>query len=188
MEPRHPYHTAYIFPQLARVARKFGGNRALSLALRRVHRYHPASSYSPMAIGRWSLGFEYPGGMAGIIPPWNLPAVLHAARLYGVVITPHDLFGGAPLDRPLAGGSSRTTQRLVTSYLHGRPRIKRQMLGPAGVDRATLRKGKKKKKNNRAREKWTQRSTYLCPSIKTIVLRGASWNRMSSGNGNEMRT
>jgi hypothetical protein len=100
MQPRHPYHTSYIFPQLARVARKFGGNRALSLALRRVHRYHPASSYSPMAIGRWSLGFEYPGGMAGIIPPWNLPAVLHAARLYGVVITPHDLFGGAPLIAP----------------------------------------------------------------------------------------
>ena len=149
MEPRHPYHTAYIFPQLARVARKFGGNRALSLALRRVHRYHPASSYSPMAIGRWSLGFEYPGGMAGIIPPWNLPAVLHAARLYGVVITPHDLFGGVPLIAPSPADRRGRPKGLVTSYLHGRPRIKRQMLGPPELITALRkpRKGKKKKKN-----------------------------------------
>ena len=155
MQPRHPYHTEYIFPQLARVARKFGGNRALSLALRRVHRYHPASSYSPMAIGRWSLGFEYPGGMAGLIPPWNLPAVLHAARLFGVVLTPYDLFGGAPLVALSPADRRGRPKGLVTSYLHGRPRIKRQMMGPPELI-ASLRKprkGKKKKKNNAARQR-----------------------------------
>lgn len=149
MTPRHPYHTAYIFPQVKRIARKFGGNLALSAALRRVHRDHPAASYSPMAIGRWSLGFEYPGGMAGLIPPWNLPAVLHAARLYGVVITPFDLFGGAPILAP--SPADRRGRPKGTS--DSRRRIKRQMLGPPELVPSLRkpRKGKKKKKKSAAR-------------------------------------
>lgn len=151
MASRHPYHTEYIFPQLKRVSHKFGGNRALSLALRRVKRYHPAASYSPMAIGRWSLGFEHPGGMAGLIPPWNLPAVLHAARLYGVVITPHDLYGGAPLIAPSPADRRGRPKGTITSYLHGRPRIRRQMMGPPELIAAlqTPKKGRKGKKKQK---------------------------------------
>ena len=93
--------------------------------------------------------------MAGLIPPWNLPAVLHAARLFGVVLTPYDLFGGAPLVALSPADRRGRPKGLVTSYLHGRPRIKRQMMGPPELI-ASLRKprkGKKKKKNNAARQR-----------------------------------
>ena len=43
-------HTAYIFPQVQRVANRFGGAAALSVALKRVKRYHPHASVTSMLL------------------------------------------------------------------------------------------------------------------------------------------
>lgn len=118
-------HTAFIFPQVQRVANRFGGAAALSLALKRVKRYHPHASVTSMSIGRWNLGFEYPGGMSGLIPPWSFPAILHAARLHGIVITANDLFGGRPIPALLAG-DRRGRPKGRQNFKPAKPRTKKR--------------------------------------------------------------
>lgn len=132
-------HTAYIFPQVQRVANRFGGTAALSVALKRVKRYHPHASVTSMSIGRWNLGFEYPGGMSGLIPPWNFPAILHAARLHGIVITANDLFGGRPI--PALVSSDRRGRPV--GRRNAQPVIRRKKLG-----RPKKKTGKAKKERN----------------------------------------
>ena len=76
--------------QAERIIDKFGGARNLSRATRLLG---SASKYrSPAVIYRWTYSRER-GGTGGRIPSSALDAVLEAARLEGILITPHDLYG-----------------------------------------------------------------------------------------------
>lgn len=75
--------------QAARVIAKFGNARRLAEATQRLA--DPSLHRSPHVVYRWT----YPkskGGTNGRIPSSALEAVLAAARLEGILITPADLY------------------------------------------------------------------------------------------------
>ena len=72
--------------QAERIYAKFGGASKLCKAMVDAGVPRVVS-----AIYRWNLPRSH-GGTDGLIPSSALPDVLKAARLYGIVITPEDLF------------------------------------------------------------------------------------------------
>ena len=76
--------------QAARIIAKFGTAGRLAKALDRLG--VPEMARTRTVVYRWT----YPksrGGTGGLIPLEALPAVIAAAKLEGVLITPDDLYG-----------------------------------------------------------------------------------------------
>lgn len=76
--------------QAEKVLAKFGGARSLARALQRLD---PKKHRDPASIYKWT----YPrnkGGTGGLIPGYALGAVLEAARVEGILLSPDDLYPG----------------------------------------------------------------------------------------------
>lgn len=72
--------------QASRVMKKFGGPRLLQRALASVGR-----ELSLATVYRWKMPREK-GGTDGVIPSCNLPFIIKAARINGIIISEKDLF------------------------------------------------------------------------------------------------
>lgn len=75
-----------ITNQANRIMKKFGGPKALWSALRLVGR-----ELSLVSVYRWKMPKEQ-GGTGGLIPTSNLPFIIRAARVQGIIISETDLF------------------------------------------------------------------------------------------------
>lgn len=76
----------FVFTQARRIIEKFGGERALQRALKDA-----GHDIDITRIYRWT----YPrsrGGTGGLIPSQQIPHILKAARLQGVLIVAEDLY------------------------------------------------------------------------------------------------
>lgn len=82
---------ALISPQMDILIRKFGSQRALASALQLVAPDYPEISASFNAVARWRWPYRCHAGNGGQVPSYCLRALLHAARLHGVVLTHDDL-------------------------------------------------------------------------------------------------
>ena len=82
---------ALISPQMDILIRKFGSQRALASALQVVAPDYPEISASFNAVSRWRWPYRCHAGNGGQVPSYCLRALLHAARLHGVVLTHDDL-------------------------------------------------------------------------------------------------
>ena len=80
-----------ISPQMDILIRKFGSQRALASALQVVAPGYPEISASFNAVARWRWPYRCHAGNGGQVPSYCLRALLHAARLHGVVLTHDDL-------------------------------------------------------------------------------------------------
>ena len=80
-----------ISPQMDILIRKFGSQRALASALQLVAPDYPEISASFNAVARWRWPYRCHAGNGGQVPSYCLRALLHAARLHGVVLTHEDL-------------------------------------------------------------------------------------------------
>ena len=80
-----------ISPQMDILIRKFGSQRALASALQVVAPDYPEISASFNAVSRWRLPYHCHAGNGGQVPSYCLRALLHTARLHGVVLTHEDL-------------------------------------------------------------------------------------------------
>jgi hypothetical protein len=75
--------------QASRIIAKFGSAANLSKALKQV-----GCPRSPATISRWTYPcgrYEGTGTTGGLIPTRVLPAILKAARLWGIIITDQEL-------------------------------------------------------------------------------------------------
>ena len=82
---------ALISPQMDILIRKFGSQRALASALQLVAPDYPEISASFNAVSRWRLPYTCHAGNGGQVPSYCVRALLHTARLHGVVLTHEDL-------------------------------------------------------------------------------------------------
>ena len=80
-----------ISPQMDILIRKFGSQRALASGLQVVAPDYPDISASFNAVSRWRLPYHCHAGNGGQVPSYCLRALLHTARLHGVVLTHEDL-------------------------------------------------------------------------------------------------
>ena len=80
-----------ISPQMDILIRKFGSQRALASALQLVAPDYPEISASFNAVANWRLPYRCHAGNGGQVPSYCLRALLHTARLHGVVLTHEDL-------------------------------------------------------------------------------------------------
>ena len=80
-----------ISPQMDILIRKFGSQRALASALQLVASEYPEISASFNAVSRWRLPYHCHAGNGGQVPSYCVRALLHTARLHGVVLTHEDL-------------------------------------------------------------------------------------------------
>ena len=103
-----------ISPQMDILIRKFGSQRALAAALQLVAPDYPEISASFNAVSRWRWPYHCHAGNGGQVPSYCLRALLHAARLHGIVLTHEDLipmhvipFRPLPLGRPVGKRSRR---------------------------------------------------------------------------------
>lgn len=78
-----------ISPQMDILIRKFGSQRALAAALQVVASDYPEISASFNAVSRWRLPYHCHAGNGGQVPSYCVRALLHTARLHGIVLT-HD--------------------------------------------------------------------------------------------------
>lgn len=88
-----------ISNQAQRVMKKFGGPRRLQQALAAVGR-----ELSLTTVYRWKMPREK-GGTGGMIPSCNLPFLIKAGRLQGIIISEKDLFVAG--DNAIARGLDR---------------------------------------------------------------------------------
>ena len=93
-----------ISPQMDILIRKFGSQRALASALQLVAPVYPEISASFNAVSNWRRPYASHAGNGGQVPSYCLRALLHTARLHGVVLTyedliPMHLIPFRPLDR-----------------------------------------------------------------------------------------
>lgn len=97
--PKHPRHSDYRpdLPdtQAARIFAKFGGVPRLVEALAEIDMPRDRT-----AVYRWNHPVSK-GGTGGVVPGKALRAVLAAARHWGILITPEDLY---PLQTPRKRG------------------------------------------------------------------------------------
>ena len=80
-----------ISPQMDILIRKFGSQRALASALQLVAPVYPEISASFNAVSNWRRPYASHAGNGGQVPSYCLRALLHTARLHGVVLTHEDL-------------------------------------------------------------------------------------------------
>lgn len=80
-----------ISPQMDILIRKFGSQRALAAALQLVAPDYPEISASFNAVARWRWPYRCHAGNGGQVPSYCVRALLHTARLHGVVLTHEDL-------------------------------------------------------------------------------------------------
>jgi len=80
-----------ISPQMDILIRKFGSQRALASALQLVVSEYPEISASFNAVANWRRPYTCHAGNGGQVPSYCLRALLHTARLHGVVLTHEDL-------------------------------------------------------------------------------------------------
>ena len=80
-----------ISPQMDILIRKFGSQRALASALQLVAPDYPEISASFNAVSNWRRPYASHAGNGGQVPSYCLRALLHTARLHGVVLTHEDL-------------------------------------------------------------------------------------------------
>ena len=74
--------------QATRIITKFGGARALSLALKQLP--DPEDHRHWSVIYRWTWP-RHRSGRGGLIPTRTWPAILRAARLHGIYLTEEDM-------------------------------------------------------------------------------------------------
>ena len=80
-----------ISPQMDILIRKFGSQRALASALQLVAPAYPEISASFNAVSNWRRPYASHAGNGGQVPSYCVRALLHTARLHGVVLTHEDL-------------------------------------------------------------------------------------------------
>ena len=80
-----------ISPQMDILIRKFGSQRALASALQLVAPDYPEISASFNAVSNWRRPYASHAGTGGQVPSYCVRALLHTARLHGVVLTHEDL-------------------------------------------------------------------------------------------------
>jgi len=80
-----------ISPQMDILIRKFGSQRALASALQLMVSEYPEISASFNAVSNWRRPYTSHAGNGGQVPSYCLRALLHTARLHGVVLTHEDL-------------------------------------------------------------------------------------------------
>lgn len=80
-----------ISPQMDILIRKFGSQRALASALQVVAPVYPEISASFNAVSNWRRPYASHAGNGGQVPSYCVRALLHTARLHGVVLTHEDL-------------------------------------------------------------------------------------------------
>ena len=115
-QPRTPHAMigTMISPQMDILIRKFGSQRALAAALQLVAPGYPELSASFNIVSRWRWPYQCHAGNGGQMPSYCLRALLHTARLHGIVLTHEDVlpthlvpFRPLPLGRPVGTRSRR---------------------------------------------------------------------------------
>lgn len=82
----------WISPQVDRLILKFGTIADMSNALRVVVPAYPYISWSKNAIAHWRRPYALRAGNGGRVPSYCVRAVLHAARLHGIIVTAEEFF------------------------------------------------------------------------------------------------
>ena len=80
-----------ISPQMDILIRKFGSQRALAAALQLVAPGYPELSASFNIVSRWRWPYQCHAGNGGQMPSYCLRALLHTARLHGIVLRYEDV-------------------------------------------------------------------------------------------------